>query len=573
MKNIEPYEKNLKKASKIFRKTRKSINSIWKIIFSILRFLITFILSPLTILLLLIIVFFGWLYMLVTHPWETIKMKKNPSIILNKEKVLALWLGVYKEGNHKWKIKGCESFHLPKNIYTSFVEWYSEEVFKINGSMYKKFCLYHLLYLKKIKWEYSFKKEKELINKINKKLELSNDLNEKQIIFLKQEKEKLEKKINLTKNVLKLINLKNVGENKFKNYKKDEYWFKKYIDYPISYFKENQKNFLDILYLNYIWSTYWESYPEWISLWWSLFGIWWEEKLYYNMLLELWTEYSSNNIATEFLNGNFWLPDFINDINNKWNYYNYNCPTCKKEEWCDCSWDPEEDYNRNFWEENLWLTYFRWYLNFINDLKQKKIVYVSDSVKSPFRDYLQWNKLCKVNIVLTQRDGPSNLSFWFFKLYPKVNWVRTHAGLDLATYDNCNKKDVPIYSITEGIVLFKSYSTTSWGNSIIIKTNINNEIYYIRYSHLKKLPKLSIWEYVSTNTLIGIQWTSWPSTWEHLDLTIYNGTLNYKDYLHNTLNWWWLFDFSFLDMMKTWFSDYTVWNLDTKRCFNCKKNN
>ncbi len=569
---LERYHNNMKKASRNFRKLRKSISNISKLVIRIFRFLIPFIISPLTILLLLIIIFFWGLYMLVTSPGDTIQIKKVPSIVLSKDKIEALGFEIYEEWDYKGKIKWCENLSIPSNIYTSFIEWYADEVFKTDARVYDNLCLYHLLYIKKVERYYEFEEENETIEKIDERLSKSDDLKEEQVKYLKDEKKKLKSKIGLANEALELIKLAPLWEGKFRDYEDEEIWFSsyKYIDYPISYFKNRKNDFLDMLYYNHIWSIYWESYPEWISLWWGLFWFW-DDKIYYNMLNELWTEYDKNNIATEFLNWNHWLPDFIDDLNSRWEYYNYNCPVCESEDWCSCTWDPEEDYWKHFGNDNLWGKYYKDYINFITDLTQRKVIYVSENVKSPFRDYIAWGKACNVDIKLTQRDWPSNLSFWFFKWYPKVNWVKTHAWIDLATEDNCNWDEVPVYSITEWIVIFKSYSMSSWGNSIIIKTNINDQDYYVRYSHLRDLPKHWVWDYVTTDSIIGTQGDTWPSTAEHLDVTIYNWTLQYEDYLKDTLNWWWLFNFSFTDMMQNWFWDYSIWSFNPDTCYNCWK--
>jgi len=565
---LDEYNYNLKKVSTKFRKNRKTISNFWKIIFHIIRFLIPLLLSPFILITILIIIFFGGLYMMITSPWQNMDVKKIPSIILSKDKIELLWLEVYEDWEYKGKIKWCENLMLPKNIYTSFIYGYAENAYNSEARMYDNYCLYHMLYIKTIKREFEFEKEHEILNKIDEKINSINDLTNEQIKVLNDEKNKLNIKINLTRETLKILWLQNVWEWNFKNYKNDEYWFLNYLYYPTSYFEEHKKDFLDMLYYNHIGWEYWEPQPDWITLWWWLFDSL-DNKIYYNLLNELWIEYNKNNIATDFLNWNFWIPNFIDDINTWWYYYNFNCPPCIGEE-CNCTWNPEIDYNKNFFNDNLWLTYFRWYINFIKDLESKKVIYISENVKSPFRNYIQWWKECSVNVYLTQRDWPSNLAFWFFRWYPLVDWVKTHAWLDFASTDNCNKKNVPVYSVTDWIVLFKSYSSSSWWNSIIIKTEINDKTYFVRYSHLLELPKLIVWETVSSDTLIWFQWKTWPNTGEHLDLTIYDWELNYENYLHDTLNWWWLFNFSFLDMMQNWFSDYSIWDLNIEYCYNCK---
>ena len=355
---------------------------------------------------------------------------------------------------------------------------------------------------------------------------------------------------------------------KYIDYKNDHYWFHGHIDYPVEYFKNSQKSFLDFMYYYHIGIEYGEAFPEWLDSWYA-FGEWNNWGVTYNALDQLGLEYNEDNIALDFLNGQHWLRDFPQDINNQAYYYNFNCKPCKEGKKCDCTWDPENDYEADYGEEDKWTEDFKKYINFMYDLHTRKVIYVSDNVKSPFRDYKSGWELCKVTVKLTQRDGPSDLSFWWFVGYPKVDWKRTHAWIDLAAKDSCNWDEVPVYSISDGVVMKKSHSFTSWWNSIIIKTIISGNEYFIRYSHLKNMPELDVWNYVNNNTLIGIQWDTWPSTAEHLDVTIYKWKIEYKSYLRDTLMWWGLFNFTFSDMLQNGFSDYTVSSFITNQCYNC----
>jgi len=160
------YEANLMKASNSYRKLRKSIQKTTLRIIRIARFIWPFIINPFFLIIFLFILFIWWIYMLVTDSGKNISLQSTPSIIISKEKALALWLEIYEEWEYKWKIKWCEKLELPENIYTSFIKWYSEQVFNSDAQMINNLCLYHLLYLKKIKWELSFEKESESIDEI-----------------------------------------------------------------------------------------------------------------------------------------------------------------------------------------------------------------------------------------------------------------------------------------------------------------------------------------------------------------------------------------------------------------------
>jgi len=562
------YENRMLKASRSGRRLQRRTKKFWKLVIRVLRLILLVATSPILIIILLLILALVWLYFIIAWDTNLHEIKKTDSLILGKDKIISLWIDIHEDGEHKWKIVWCESNILPTNFYSSFIEWYAEQSFNSEKKVYRNLCLYHLLYIKQAKWEFEFREENKIISKIDEKLKTDENLSEENRDFLIKERKKLEEEISLATETLRELKLKWVGQNKFKDYEKKEYWFKRYVDFPIWYFESNKKAFIDMMYYNHVWSTYWDSYPNGLVYDAEILGVgtsW----TYYNFLNELWKEFNEDNIADEFLNGSYGLPDFIGDINSQGEYHDFICKPCKKEGGCSCTWDPEEDYNAEFDKDDLGLKYFKLYEEFVRDLIKRKVTYVSDNIKSPFRDYIDSSIVCEVNVHLTQRDWPSNLSFWLFKWYPKVDWVRTHAGIDLAASDSCNWDDVPVYSVTDWEVVFKSYSLTSWWNSIIIKTNFNDQDYYFRYSHLKELPTLVVWEYVTPDTQLWIQGDTWPGTWEHLDLTIYKWSLKYEDYLRDSYNLGWIFNFWIADMMAEWFSDYTVWSYNESSCFNC----
>lgn len=565
---------NLLKVNKSFNKLRKWIQLMWSLLFNAIRFLIFLVTSPILIIMLLIIFVIIWIYL----SWissEKFDKYNSPSIIINKEEVKILWLETFANWQNKGKLKWCEDIDIPENIYTSLLPTFSENSFNNEKHIYNNLCFYHLLYLKTINRDYTFDIEERKIEKLSRALKKSDKLSKEQVDKLSIAKNKIINEINITKSVLNKLQLPYIWENRFQIYWRDKKWkieygFQSRIDYPVEYFKNNQEQFLDMMYYYHIWVEYWESFTWWIELWYAF----WENSkstdIMFNTLNELGNEYNKANMWTWFLNWNHWLNDFISDLNNSAYYYNFRCHPCKKKWWCSCTWDPKEDGKGDYEEDNEWIKDFNNYVNFIYWLVERKVIYVSDNVKSPFRNYTYNWKECKVKIKLTQRDWPSNLRFSYFKWYPLIDGVSTHAWLDFATVDNCNGDEVPVYSITDWIVHFKSYSLTSWWNSIIIKTILNWDVYYVRYSHLKDLPVLSKWDFVNTNTLIWVQGDSWPSTAEHLDVTIYDWNLKYKDYLRDTLNWWWIFSFTFEDMMQDWFSDYSIESYINTSCYNCK---
>ena len=559
--------KRLKKVNKSFNNLRKTIQTSWRIISFIIRTVLLIFTSPLLLLLLFILILAIWFWL----SWD-IKDKigkyKTPSIIINKDEVKSLWMEIISSWPNKWKLKGCENIKVPDSIYTSKIEWYIEDVYSSNIQAYNNFCFYHLLYIKNAERYYEFEDESEDIKELSNALENRDKYSKEQWNKMSVEKQKLKNRIKLAKDTIKKMEVSFPNTSRYKNYENDQIGFKSYIDYPTDYFKNNQNSLLDYMYHYNIGVTYWEAFTWWLDISY-VFGESSNWVTIYNTLSELGLEYNKDNLALDYLNWQHGFNDFPEDLNNSAYYYNYNCPVCKSESWCSCTWDPEEDKNKHYWDDNMWERDFLNYVNFMQSLHENKVIYVSDNVKSPFRNYLEGKESCKVTVKLTQRDWPSNLRFAFFPWYPKVDWVRTHAWLDLASKDTCNWDEVPVYSITDWVVYYTSYSLTSWGNSIIIETIINWETYYVRYSHLDSYPDFEKGEFITTNTILWIQWDSWPSTAEHLDVTITKWDKEYKNYLRDTLWWWGLFNFTFEDMMRNWFSDYTIESYINDQCYNC----
>lgn len=567
-KRNEKYNKRMEIIWNYWRKSRKWIMKSWKLLYYIARLIIPLLFSPIIILILFIILFIIALIGIDSDWFETAIIKELPYEVLTKEDITGLWFEIHQEWEFRGKIVWCENFELPRNIYTSMIDDYAESNYESSSKVYSNLCLYNKLYIKKASWDFEIDERQEILRKIENKLQF--ELSTKDRLFLKQEESRIKKELSDQKKALDKLELRNIGESKFRDYEKWERWFKRLVDYPIRYFEIREKELSDMLFYDYIWREYWNASPEWIEIPRWKFGIFSTEMMY-NTLTELWTNITEENIFKDFLNWNHWLPDFLDEMNRGWEYHDFVCPICRKDSWCDCTWDPDEDYNANYEDDEIWELYFNMYLEFMRDLIRKKVVFVSEEVKSPYRNFTKSGKDCVTDVKLTQRDWESRLRLDGFLWYPEIGWIPTHAWLDLAAKDSCNGKNTPIFSISDWVVVFESYSQASWWHSLIVKTEIANEIIYIRYSHMLSASELNAWDFVTSETVIWLQWTSGPSSWEHLDLTIYKGETKYNSYLRDTLSWWWILPFTFEDMMTDTFADYTLWSYTNEYCYNCKK--
>lgn len=105
---------------------------------------------------------------------------------------------------------------------------------------------------------------------------------------------------------------------------------------------------------------------------------------------------------------------------------------------------------------------------------------------------------------------------------------RWHPAIDV-----CVPLNTPIRPVAEGEVIEASYSRLGWGNTIVIKHQINNQEYYSRYAHLRQI-SVTPGSQVERQTVIGTVgltgWTTGPHL--HLELRLKNGqALNPAEYL------------------------------------------
>lgn len=561
---------NGKSIIRTIRNIRKAQKAVIFVVNNTLRALSLCISIPFWIIFIIALFIISFFMMRDNDDFVNDAVKALPYIIINEEELEWLWIEFHKDGENKWKIVGCENNELPENIYSSKIDWYVDSNWSASKNINANICFYNLLYVKKIKWELNPRKLREDAQKIKDAVSVEGKYTIEQKSKLLDVEHEFRTRAEKMEKALIKLELINVWESRMKDYRKDQIGFKKYIDFPTQYFENNAKELQRAMLYDYFWREYWEAFPEWMVL-----NGWFldirEDVTIYNMLEELWTQYTERNILYDFIVWNHWLPDFPEELNDRWEYYDYNCPKCRSEE-CTCTWDVEEDKWRTFESDDLGKVYFDKYVAFIRDLEKRKVTAISKVVKSPFRNFLKKWKECIVDVKLTQRDGPNYLIFTGFKWYPSVDWVPTHAGLDIVGSStlSCWYKNVPVFSVTDWVVVYKSFSLTSWWHSIIVKTEIQWEELYFRYSHFQRAPKFKVWDVISTETILWFQWTTGPSTWEHLDLTITKGWISYWDYLRDTLNWGWLFEFSFVDMLKDDFSsDYNVWTF-TNACKDCK---
>lgn len=95
-------------------------------------------------------------------------------------------------------------------------------------------------------------------------------------------------------------------------------------------------------------------------------------------------------------------------------------------------------------------------------------------------------------------------------------WGTTHAGIDIA-----KRGIVPVVAAAPGVVIQSKYST-SFGNVVIIKHNINGKTYSTLYAHLRNRP-VSAGQKVKQGQFLGNMGNTGDSTGQHLHFEIHNG--------------------------------------------------
>lgn len=111
--------------------------------------------------------------------------------------------------------------------------------------------------------------------------------------------------------------------------------------------------------------------------------------------------------------------------------------------------------------------------------------------------------------VVTPRIAPFiNVTFWVTSEW----WEqpRNHRGLDIATA--IAGGSVPLYSMSDGVVVRSDYSS-SYGNVVIIKAT--NGMGFL-YAHMRDLPAVKVGQSVSVGQYIGQEGSTGDSTGLHL---------------------------------------------------------
>lgn len=120
--------------------------------------------------------------------------------------------------------------------------------------------------------------------------------------------------------------------------------------------------------------------------------------------------------------------------------------------------------------------------------------------------------------------------------YPKYESSKKyHSGTDFAVPIR-----TPIYSSCDGTVVSVISKTTSYGNHIKIKANVNNSVVYIRYCHLEKYI-VKMGDVVKAGDLIGYSGETGNATGPHLHYEVRGAgdsysrdVLNPRNYLPGT---------------------------------------
>ncbi|MCM3443616.1 MULTISPECIES: M23 family metallopeptidase [Metabacillus] len=98
-------------------------------------------------------------------------------------------------------------------------------------------------------------------------------------------------------------------------------------------------------------------------------------------------------------------------------------------------------------------------------------------------------------------------------------WGKFHGGVDIAKAGT-----VPVVSTADGVVV-KSYVSTTYGNCIIIRHNINGQQYETLYAHLSSRA-VQNGAQVQKGQFIGNMGNTGKSTGQHLHFEVHKGSWN-----------------------------------------------
>lgn len=104
-------------------------------------------------------------------------------------------------------------------------------------------------------------------------------------------------------------------------------------------------------------------------------------------------------------------------------------------------------------------------------------------------------------------------------------WGKKHAGVDIGAG---GRSGVPIVATAAGVVA-RSYTSTSYGECIIIRHNVNGQVYESLYAHMERgSRRYKTGDSVSKGSVIGIMGNTGNSFGAHLHFELHQGTWNSK---------------------------------------------
>jgi len=146
--------------------------------------------------------------------------------------------------------------------------------------------------------------------------------------------------------------------------------------------------------------------------------------------------------------------------------------------------------------------------------------------------------LTKVNVSTPKAESQTKSSVW-----PvggnggtdKKNWPRYSDGSYHSGTDISGTRGTPILATHSGTVYYTKSLTSSYGNHVVIKSNVNGKTVYIYYCHLDRIDVSSNQQIVAGQQ-IGTLGSSGKSTGPHLHYEVRNANMHYGSLSNPTLN-------------------------------------
>ncbi|MDQ7009596.1 MAG: hypothetical protein Q9M94_04880, partial [Candidatus Gracilibacteria bacterium] len=478
--------KGIQKIGELAIKLSKHLYRFLKLAFIALKAILMFIiaLGPIGLIIILILIgifaYIGW------YTWGPGILKEQEedlipnAIFFTQEDLEILGIPLDEKGN----IEACKNIDInnKENIFSSEFENMIEIGYESEKEILKNLCFYHIIYQEKIngklessKIDLEIEEAREKERK-NNEIEITHEDGTTSIINGKDYVEKLKTRKEVVAKVNSKFNF-NVKNKLFIKYEDWDnfkivngepeaynYGYYGHYNFPTKTF-DKKEDFIFLMYFYYLGAVYGQNFGEELKTTLGGTASGTIDQMNWNNESELFLDY---------LNGHDDLLNYMDEIVDETEFYEYTCKPCKKEDKSQCvgCYYPEKELKRRFTEKDAKKIFLN-YKNFIVNAIDDNIIYTTALIMPPFKNYTNAKgEKCKINLTITQFDTGTD-GHRFMKYYSFAKGV--HNGLDMQGTQSCGgrgftRMGVPIYNMVDGTVILKMNNNKSYGNLIRVKS-------------------------------------------------------------------------------------------------------